>query len=542
MELQHYKTFTENTSQGIVGLLKPAKRAGPLVYSHNTLWITKTKFENSATDYFFVKDDPNYPIFVFKIAKEVNTLVDHEFTVSKDMEELSIYLPHFNRIYEVKSDVRCYIPESKVKKSSFDPFSQYNCIRDVAIIEYIPSKVTLLQYINDTSFGGSTSSLLYQTFLALFIAQQERRFTHYDLHLENILLRRCLTRTFFLYRFSFENVTMNRLIYTGGYFPVIFDYGFAYSKGLDNHTYKNSFFFTNKGYTSFMYDELTDFKTLLVRLASFDTCPSKIKTVADSLFLKSPSITFKLDKETGWIKSSAPSAARIVSNKLLKTIKKLGYGNSFIYKELDVFIDLFSLLIKLPLEENVEMENVSDFRWESAVETFLSEWTCIEKWFPDTVVDDKLNILKKIFQTTNNLLDQNITPETIDRQFKLKLFDIFDMFGAFINVEMNYSKFLSSIVELSNYIEIILHRETHRHRELFEIPLTRWETMVKLEQIFQPTKPHKFEPNDNIVVFDCIEKCVVSFDLKDTEIITSLNTCCTVDAQIELLNSLPSDD
>jgi len=199
------------------------------------------------------------------------------------------------------------------------------------------------------------------------------------------------------------------------------------------------------------------------------------------------------------------------------------------------------LLIKLPLEENVERENVSDSRWESAVETFLSEWTCIEKWFPDTVVDDKLNILKKIFQTTNNLLDQNITPETIDRQFKLKLFDIFDMFGAFINVEMNYSKFLSSIVELSDYVEIILHHETRRHSELFEIPLTRWETMVKLEQIFQPTKPHKFEPNDNIVVFDCVEKCVVSFDLEDTEIIASLNTCCTVDAQIELLNSLPSD-
>ena len=57
MELQHYKTFTENTSQGIVGLLKPAKRAGSL--RKNTLWITKTKFENSATDYFFVKDDPN---------------------------------------------------------------------------------------------------------------------------------------------------------------------------------------------------------------------------------------------------------------------------------------------------------------------------------------------------------------------------------------------------------------------------------------------------------------------------------------------------
>lgn len=535
MELQHYKTFTENTSQGIVGLLKPAKRAG-------SLRITKTKFENSATDYFFVKDDPNYPIFVFKIAKEVNTLIDHEFAVAKDMEELSIYLPHFNRIYEVQFDVKCYIPEDKVKKSSFDPFSQYNCIRDVAIIEYIPSKVTLLQYINDTSFGGSTSSLLYQTFLALFIAQQERRFTHYDLHLENILLRRCLTRTFFLYRFSFENVTMNRLIYTGGYFPVIFDYGFAYSKGLDNHTYKNSFFFTNKGYTSFMYDELTDFKTLLVRLASFDTCPSKIKTVADSLFLKSP-ITFKLDKETGWIKSSALSAARIVSNKLLETLKKLGYGNSFIYKESDAFIDLFSLLIKLPLEENVERENVSESRWESAVETFLSEWTCIEKWFPDTVADDKLNILKKIFQTTNNLLDKQ-TPQGsgivhLGRQFKLKLFDIFDMFGAFINVEMDYSKFLSSIVELSNYIEIILHHETRRHSELFAIPVTRWETMVKLEQIFQPTKPHKFEPNDNIVVFDCIEKCVVSFDLKDTEIIASLNTCCTVDAQIELLHSLP---
>jgi hypothetical protein len=228
MDLQYYRTFNEDTSQGIVGLLRPHLGDNQKIFQLN-----QSKRPISATDYFFVKDDPTYPIYVFKIPKEVNTLVDHELKVSKDMEELSMYLPHFNRILEVKRNVKCYIPSKRSKSDqSVNPFSQYNCIRDVSIIEYIPSKLTLLKFIKTSNFSDCADSLIYQLIIALLIAQQEKNFTHYDLHLENVLLRRCLERTFFWYKFVYEGAIIDRLVYTNGYFPVLFDYGFAYSKGL----------------------------------------------------------------------------------------------------------------------------------------------------------------------------------------------------------------------------------------------------------------------------------------------------------------------
>ena len=125
MDLQHYKTFNEETTQGVVGLLRPltlsSRRLEEGLNRENNkkvLRLDQTIFPVSATDYFFVEDEPARPIFVFKIPKEVNTLVDHEYKVAKDMEELSIYLPHFNRIFEVKRNIKCYIPENYKKNKN----------------------------------------------------------------------------------------------------------------------------------------------------------------------------------------------------------------------------------------------------------------------------------------------------------------------------------------------------------------------------------------------------------------------------------------
>lgn len=547
MNLQYYRTFNEDTSQGMVGLLRPlTKLTRNKIKQPRVIRLNEPSFNSSATDYFFVKDQPNYNIFVFKIPKEVNTLVDHEFKVSKDLEELSEYLPHFNRIFEIKRNIKCHIP-NKIKniKDDFNPFEQYNCTRDVLLMEYIPSKLTLLEYIKKTKFCGYTQSIIHQLILSLLIAQQEKQFTHYDLHLENVLLRRCLKRTFFWYKFMYEGAIINRLVYTNGYFPVIFDYGFAYSKGLEGTSYNNSLFYTNKGYTPFMFDEVNDFKTLMVRLAFERDCPKKIKAFVDDNFLKSSKLNFNIDKETGWVKSTISSAARIVCKKLENIIIKINanYKDNFIHKQLDEIIDLFGILIKLPIGQNNFKLNTLD----NVVETFLTEWQKIDIWFNDTVEDDKLNIIKRLFETINEIIinDSNtqLNYEEINHIFKLKTFEIFDAFGDFVNVEyLDYGKFLSSIMEISNYIEHVVYAEIQRYKKLFNFQMDGWNLFNSIEELVVPNEPYIFELNDNIVLFDCVDKFTSSFDLKDSEVIQILNMTSNIKMQLDILDNIPKYD
>jgi hypothetical protein len=185
MDLQYYKLFNKDTSQGIVGLLRPfkdsssSKRSSKAKKSHFKIFsIDNHNMSQSATDYFFVVDEPSYKMYVFKISKDVNTLLDHEFKISKSLEELSPFLPHFNRILEIKRNIKCLLPENKKQRGSgdFNPFIKYNCIRDVSVIEYIPSKMTLLKYLQENSFTGCSEALIHQLIIALFVAQQEVNF------------------------------------------------------------------------------------------------------------------------------------------------------------------------------------------------------------------------------------------------------------------------------------------------------------------------------------------------------------------------------
>lgn len=536
MDLRYYKTINKDTSQGIVGILKPTKNK-----TQSILKLKEPLF-NSCTDYFFVKDDPVSPLFVFKIPKEVNTLSDHEFKVGKDMEELSICLPHFNRVFKIKRDVKCYIPD-KLKKIknwvTFNPFACYNCIRDILIMQYIPSRLTLLDYITKTNFSGCTESLIHQLILALFIAQQEKKFTHYDLHLENILIRKCFQRTFFLYKFLYEGVVIQRLVYTDGYFPVLFDYGFAYSKGLEGTSYNNSLFFTNKGYTSFMFDDVNDFKTLMVRLSHISNCPQKFKTITDNLFLKSSKLKFRLNHETGWIKSSVSNINYIISKRLEKTILEidLNYKDGFIFKELYNIVDLFGILIKIPIgQNNFKIENLKNM-----VEIFLREWEKIDIWFNHVMVDDKLNLIKKIFETINELIMEGSKPPNC-LHFKLKLFKIFDAYGDFIDIEnVNYGQLLSSIVAISNFVEYIIYYEIKRYKKLFNFDKDGWTLFNSIENLIEKA-PYNFKLNDSVVVFDCIEKSTSSFELQDKAIIEALNNVNDLNIQLYFLNNLSKYD
>ncbi|AHL67507.1 hypothetical protein DH26_gp005 [Chloriridovirus anopheles1] len=537
MNLQYYRTFNEDSSQSLVGLLKPTKK-DPLFQLHEPLSVS------NSTNYFFVEDEPTYPIYVFKIPKEVGYLAQHELKISRDLDELSRYLPHFNKIIALRRSVRCNLAVPKKNPTEFNPFqAPLNHTRDVLIAEYIPSKLTLLDYIKKKNFTACSDTLLHQTFLALFIAYQHTHFTHYDLHLENILIRKCSERTFFLYKFEYEGALIQRLIQTNGYFPVIFDYGFAYSKGLQTTSYSNSLFYTNKGYTPFVASETTDFKTLLIRLSHLRNCPDKFKKLANDFFLKSNLITFKLDRETGWIKSTVSNTGRIISRNLEKIFNgDHEFKKSVFYKHLDEIIDMFGILIKVPFSRSTRPKDL-----ETSLEKLVKEWSKIDSWFTKT--DDKLNILKTMLEIIDELLSNlgasDPDPKTsLLRAFKLRMFGVFDEFGQFVNIEsLNYADLLSSVLVLSEYVESVAYSEMKRHEKLFRVPFDSWSILGGFEEaVNYSVGNYRFQYADSVVFFDCVEKQTSSFELKDQEVIESLNSLSELKSQTEFLSNLKFEE
>lgn len=539
-ELQYYKNIPGDTSQGIVGLLKPIS-SGKFVQTIFTL--DQPLPQNCATQFFFVKDEPLNSLVIFKVPREVNTIADHEYKVAKDMEELTCCLPHFNRVYEIKRGIKCNI--SRKNKKFFNPFDidvPPRHVRDILLIEYIPSTLTLLDFIRQTEFNHNSYQQIHQLIIALIIAQQEKEFTHYDLHLENVLIRKCLKRTFFLYKFLYEGATITRLVYTDGYFPVLFDYGFAYSKGLKGTSFNNSLFFTNKGYTPFMFDDVNDFKTIMVRLAYLKTCPEELKklvvNIGNKLFLRCDETKTNLNRVTGWFKTTIPSIARVIYKKMEPLVEVIpGYENSFIYIEMDNILDLFGILIKLPVTHTNFNMRILD----QVVEDFLVEWMKLDLWFME--LDEKLNIFKKVLETIDELImEENcekVDYDKIQNSFKLRLFDILDGFGDYADIQnINYGKMLSSTIEMSNFIEYILYTEIQIYKKIFNYTLNGWTLFNLIEDIIMDKNPYTFQKDDHIVLFDCMEKITTSFNIED-EVVNTLNSSSELSQQINiLLNTL----
>ena len=65
-----------------------------------------------------------------------------------------------------------------------------------------------------------------------------------------------------------------------------------------------------------------------------------------------------------------------------------------------------------------------------------------------------------------------------------------------------------------------------------------WNLFNSIEEKVKSDLPYIFQPSDNVVLFDCVERTTSSFELVDQDIIEALNIAGSLEAQIGLFNSL----
>ncbi len=250
-EFRFIKTFETNGVQGIVGLL-----------------------EHRATG----------QQVIFKLSVEIDRSIEHENQITLDLNKLKEFCPNFvGNLGCVELPIsRTFIYINTPEDSDFEGDSDNSSEDDEEIDEdfkkdckvfmddkeYLPTSVLFLEYISPHSFYDFTkhadksliNSLILGVLCGLSIAQKHCEFTHYDLHIDNILIKECEPEAIFVYKIDGEVFS----IPTYGFYPVIIDMGMSYSSALKGGTMKTSVEHYTKGLQPTVYDRLNDMHHFLL--------------------------------------------------------------------------------------------------------------------------------------------------------------------------------------------------------------------------------------------------------------------------------------
>jgi hypothetical protein len=202
---------------------------------------------------------------VFKLSVEVNRTIEHEFFILKKLNQLRKFCPNFVGTYGLLN--------AYVNKSFFDdpnpktlknPFEIKNNV--------VPSNYLLLEYVGDVTFRHvynyadkqTVTGVLLSVLCALQAAQTKLKFTHYDLHSDNILMRKVEDTAYFAYI-----INGKCMVYpTHGWYPVIIDMGSSYIDGIDERPTRTSIRHYQDGLQSTNYDPLSDLHHFILSAVS----------------------------------------------------------------------------------------------------------------------------------------------------------------------------------------------------------------------------------------------------------------------------------
>lgn len=497
------KKFNKHTSQGSVGVLEYVK----------DLSNGSTHEEAEARDFILTISKRDDKYIIYKIGLETPYLSTHEYIVATSLYVgTSKFLPTFVRPYGLISNV-------KTNPSKPNPFKEKNFVNDVMLFEHIQTCTSLANIIEKKLLPFKmVNSLLNQLMVSILVAQHKVDFVHNDLHFDNVLVSKCLKRTFMLYIFQTKGSDEVKfaLIPSYGYFPTIIDYGFSYTKDLLDRNLYIGIHHNNKGYMTYCYDEFTDFKGILTRLYYSRYKFKDDKNLSFNAFKTKVNATlFKLpiDKQTGWDNVKEKS----ISKQLIYYIRPYIYGSSFIEENEAIFVDIICTLIILPLEEKA-YKGVDSY-----IKTFLEEWYKIERWF--FVKEEKIYILKNIVSFISKEMSADTKVDYV-HAFKANLNDLIDNYGYKILLQdINFKNLYDSIVGMSICFEGIMFKLSQRcvKRKAKEWALmdgihTSFD-MYKIVEPYVTDTSEELMLNDYVIVFDCINEASYSFVMKDELIV-----------------------
>lgn len=535
-----HKKIQNDTSQGSVGILKC------MAELENNLFSEKLSARDFLVNYSSTPITDKY--IVYKIAIETPLLSFHEHAISKSLFKISNFVPNFMRPYDLIKNMRAD-PRQQNPFISYVANDKNNVLKmrpktfsDLALFEYIHSNITLGDLLNnkkkEISKYNAINSLLNQLMISILIAQQKLSFVHNDLHFDNVLVCKCFKKTFALYVFEISDSVCFALLPTFGYYPIIIDYGFSFCKDIIGGPLLTGIHHNNKGYINHQYDELTDFKTMLVRLASTEYNFDKSNRSAEFKKIIEKELLQKLpiDKQTGWdnvneisIGKQLVRRVRLFLNDYFTKTKSESFFKKYDYE----LVDIVGSLIILPLSYK-SYDNL-----EESLNNFLQEWEKIEKWISSSHL--KIFVFKHIIETVRK--DLLSTDEQSIINFQKSIHKVMNNIGNNIVLgTMNYNLFYKSILNLSDCFEGLMYQFNQKFtkRKALEYSRLNFNTSLQMYQLVEPfiSVDYQIQYGDYFVVFDAINETTASFVIDNVELATLLNNMDRSDRAQYLFESI----
>jgi hypothetical protein len=474
--LEFDQTFKKPGKQGLVGLLRPSEE---------------------------VLSPMGKPLkFVFKISQYINYLVQHEYTVMKGLNEISPYCPHFCKVV---GTVLCEIdPTSRKQGNPFQITTKHPIEKEILLTEYVENSSKLYNYIKSDNVSENVIySAIKQVLMGIAIAQKKKRFTHYDLHSYNIMMKKCNKDVVFLYVLDDEN---QFCVPTHGHYPVIIDFGFSYIEDLDDGPAWPSMAHTDVGFMSDRFDPIADPKLFLVTVATEmrqfrnNKKSNKFRRIVKNMFGK-----LKIDWESGWDNVEEKGASDFATEMLA------GHSqHSNLFDNYDHYcIDIIQSLIILPMEEQ-KYTNI-----DQSYKAFLNEFVKIEREIGNPFYN--LYILKGIVDVAREVrvdyLHKGSSRNKAIKYFRKSIYERVRCVANYcIPKGIKFENMLCALLCLSRNIEGIMYdviesRMKEKEANYARLPL---QTTEQIYGAIEANIPDKYEFNENTTVFvmNCItEDC-----------------------------------
>jgi hypothetical protein len=418
--LEFKELFGKPGKQGVVGLLK-----------------TKEPDENGKER-----------LCVFKMSQHIDYLTIHENGIMQGLNELAPYCPHFCKSF---GTIECNRNPKTTTNSS--PFIlpddvKYSIKEEMLLQEYIDKSNKFYNYIKSDKIEEDVLySVVKQVLLAISFAQRQKKFSHYDLHSLNIMMKKCNKDVVFVYVIDEDN---QLCVPTLGHFPVIIDFGFSYIGDMEDGPLWPTMGHTAAGFTSDRFDRIVDPKLFLTTVSDeIKSCRNTKKSKLFRRIVKNMFEPLTIDMEAGWDELTEKDATDEVNEIIDDNSKKSVMFN----RHSNYCIDIIQSLIILPMERQEHKNPKKSFR------LFISEWIKIENEI--TNVYYNIYILKGIVDAARYVRSAYMEPSTsLDAvsQFKTMVTARIDEVSKFCYPKkLNYEKLLCSLYVFATNVEGIYH-------------------------------------------------------------------------------------
>ena len=453
--------------------------------------------------------------YVFKVSQYVNYLVQHELTVMRALNDLGPFCPHFCKgIGGVLADVD---PKARKDGNPFEITTKYPIEKEVLLMERLDNTTKLYNYIRSSRIPDNVlHSAIKQTLIATAIAQKKKKFTHYDLHSNNIMMKKCSKDLVFLYVLDDDN---QYCVPTYGHYPVIIDFGFSYANSMEDNPVWPSLGHTNYGFMSDRFDPIADPKLFLVTVSGelVEKRPNKtnrkLKNIVKNMFAP-----LSIDWQSGWDKGKNGKKMKPASDYVLRMLQDYNRDSELFAEHDHHCIDLLQSLALLPLQE----QNYSAIN--KSYKAFLDEFVKIEREIGNPFYC--LYVLKGIVdvarQVRPDYVDTHTRKQAISH-FQRAIYERVDSISKYCRPkEVHFEKMLCGLLCLGRNIEGVLHdvlftRMKQKEKEYSKLPLKTIEQMYAVLEINIPDK-YEFNKNTTVLVMNCIDESCEKLDLSSEDI------------------------